>query len=323
MLEEISKSIKETISNFPKEDKIIFNNKITEINQNNFQPIIEPRDGEPKRIAFVDGGQAEIISAGNFCLSFIRVFAQTFLGEKRLENNKKEFYLLTTAKYLENDLWYESKIFGDRLIDEKDLLISSNDSSIKNGLERAAIGKVANTARRLAELSLAAEIEADSKADFVVLDGTLEPTFKQEEKYVAKLSENTCALAKSCSLFTVSGNSPVVLLNKIGLEDGAASDKCWSYFLEGKTHLVKLNEKAKHVFRFEGNPEELGYLTGNCKDALFLGYPYGLIFADKMARVSNEEKKALQINFLFRKENKEIAEYLTTSDAHSILDGMG
>lgn len=311
MLEEISKYLRENISNFPQEDKIIFNNKLIEINKDNFRSV--PEEKESKKITFVDGGQAEIISAGNFCLSFIRVFAQTFLGEKRLENYKKEFYLLTTAKYLENDLWYESKIFGDRLIDEKDLLISSNDSSIKNGLERAAIGRVANMARRLAELSLAAQI----KADFIVLDGTLEPTFKQEEKYLAKLSGNTCALAKSCSLFTVSGNSPVVLLNKIG------PDGCWSYFLEGKTHLVKLNQKAKHIFRFEGNPKILSYLIPNCRDALFLGYPYGLIFADKMARVSNEEKKSLQVNFLFRKENKDIAEYLTTSDAHEILDGMG
>lgn len=311
MLKEISKFIKENISAFPEEDKILFNNKFIEVNKNKFQPIEERR--EVKRIAFVDGGQAEIISSGNFCLSFIRVFGQVFLGEKRAESFKKEFYLLATAKYLENDLWYESKIFGDKLIEEKDLLISSNDSSIRTGLERASISRISNMARRLAELSLAAEI----KADFIILDGTLEATFKGEERYLAKLNENTSALAKSCSLFTVSGNSPVVMLNKIGPSGS------WSYFLEEKTHLVKLNEKAKHVFRFEGNPEILPYLIQNSKDALFLGYPYGLIFADKMARVSNDEKKSLQINFLLRKENQEIAEYLSTSDAHEILDGLG
>ena len=311
MLKEISKFIKENISAFPEEDKILFNNKLLEVNKNNFLSITEEK--EAKRIAFVDGGQAEIISAGNFCLSFIRVFGQVFFGEKREESYQKEFYLLTTAKYLENDLGYESKIFGDKLIEEKDLLISSNDSSIKSGLERAPISRISNMARRLAELSLAAQI----KAEIIILDGTLEPTFRNEEKYLAKLNGNTCALAKSCSLFTVSGNSPIVLLNKIGLKG------CWSYFLEGKTHLVKLNEKSKHVFRFEGNPEALGYLMENCKDALFLGYPYGLIFADKMARVSNDEKKSLQINFLLRKENQEIAEYLSTSDAHEILDGLG
>ncbi len=314
-IKEISKWIKESISAFPEEDKILFNNQLIETNKNKFQPIEERR--EVKRIAFVDGGQAEIISAGNFCLSFIRIFGQVFLGEERLESYKKEFYLLTTAKYLENDLCYESKIFGDRLIEEKDLLISSNDSSIRMGLERAPISKISNMARRFAELSLAAEIKADSKTDFIILDGTLEATFKGEEKYIGKLTENTGALAKSCSLFTVSGNSPMILLNKIGLEG------CWSYFLEGKTHLVKLNEKAKHIFRFEANPEILSYLIQNSKDALFLGYPYGLIFADKMARVSNEEKKSLQINFLFRKDNPEIVEYLSTSDAHEILDGMG
>ena len=309
MFNQISKEIRETISNYSKEDSLVFNNKIIKINQDNFQPIIQ---NEGKTIAFVDGGQAEIISTGNFCLSFIRIFAQVFKNNEKLKSYKKEFYLFTKARYLNEDLVYESKIFGDKNIDENDLLISSNDSTIKSGIERAPINKVANMARRFAELNLAAEVDSE----IIILDGTLEPSYNHEEKYLTNLDNNVASIAKSSSLFTSSGNSPVVLLNK--LQQGK-----WSYFVDGKTYFVKLHEKAKHVFRYEGSKDFLPFIINNCTDALFLGYPYGLIFVDQMARVSNSEKNSLKMKFLLNKDNKEVADYLTTSNAHEILDNLG
>jgi hypothetical protein len=204
---------------------------------------------------------------------------------------------------------------GHKLVREEDLFISSNDASIKSGLERAPIAKITNIARRLAELSLATEMQ--DKVDFVVLDGTLEKTFTNEEAYLSRLKENVTALAKSSSLFTVNGNSPLILLNKL------CSEGTWSYFLENKSYFVKLHEKTKHVFRFEGNKEVLPFLVDNSSDALFLGYPYGLILVDQFARVSNEEKNSLKMNFLLKAENKEIAEYLNSSNAHDILDHLG
>ena len=311
MIQQISDEIKKVLLNYSENDSLIFNNKIISIDKSNFTEIFSVN--ENKIIAFIDGGEAEIISTGNFCLSFIRVAAVVFNGNQKVKITKKEFYLFTKAKYQNNDLIYESKIFGDKIIDENDLLISSNDSSIKVGSERAPLSKVTNMARRFAELSLAKE----ANTDFVIIDGTLEKTFLNEEKYLVKLNENVCALAKSSSLFTTSGNSPVVLLNKI------RPNNCWSYFVEGNTYFVKLNEKAKHVFRFSGDSNVLSYLINNSKDALFLGYPYGLIFVDQVARVSNKEKKSLMMQFLLRKENKEIMDYLNTSNAHAILDSLG
>jgi hypothetical protein len=61
----------------------------------------------------------------------------------------------------------------------------------------------------------------------------------------------------------------------------------------------------------------------NSSDALFLGYPYGLIAVDKLARVSNEEKRSMTMNILLRAENKDILEYLSTTNAHDILDRLG
>ncbi|MFH0701258.1 MAG: hypothetical protein V2A62_02365 [Candidatus Woesearchaeota archaeon] len=320
MISQISAEIKQVLSSFPSEDQIIFNNKQIKVDKSNFLEIANNYSNQT--IAFIDGGQAEILSAGNFCLSFIRVFAQIFKENKKLESEKREFYLFTKAKWInyngKEDLFYESKIFtvwGNRLIHENDLLLSSTDQTIKSGIERASISKISNIARRFAELSLAAELQ--HKVDFVVLDGTLEKTFTNEEKYLSKLNEKVSALAKTSSLFTVQGNSPVILLNKL------SSGGCWKYLIDGTSYFVKLNEHSKYVFRFEGNPEVLPNLIQNSTDALFLGYPYGLILTDKMARVSNEEKNSLKMNFLLKAENRAIAEYLSSSNAHDILDSLG
>lgn len=314
MLAEISHHIRKHISSFATEDKIIFNSSLISCNPANFTSLASASIS--KTIAFIDGGQAEIISAGNFCLSFIRVGAVLFQADQKVGYEKKEFYLFTKARYTEKELLYESILFpvGSGVqIDVKDLAISSTDSSIRIGIERAPITAVTTMARRFAELQLAASVQADD----VLLDGTLEPTLKNEEKYLSLLSSSVSALAKTCSLFTTSGNNPMVLLNKMG------GQGCWTYHMKNKTYFVKLHEKAKHVFRFEGNPEILPHLMNNSRDALFLGYPYGLILADQLARVSNEEKNSLRMNFLLRKENKDIMEYLNATNAHEILDRMG
>lgn len=312
MLKEISQYLKNHLSAFPPQDQLIFNNKIIPLNSSHFAEI---RRSPHQTMAFVDGGQAEILSAGNFCLSFIRVGALVYFSNKKIKDYQHEFYLLTTAKYENNDLVYESKIFpvgNGSLLDANDLQISSSDATFRSGVERAPITKVSDLARRFAELALCRKVDAD----IIVLDGILEPSLRNEEKYLSQLPSNVCALAKSSSLFTASGNSPAVLLNKLGPEG------CWSYMVENNTYFVKLHPLAKHVFRFTGNKEALPILKENSTDALFLGYPYGLIAVDRLARVSNEEKRNLRMNILLKAENKEIAEYLSSTNAHDILDNL-
>lgn len=312
MFSRISQEIKKLLGTFSEEDKILFNNKCIYIDKNLFRNILPSE--ENKSIAFVDGGQAEIISVGNFCMSFIRIFAQVFKNNKKIDSYKNEFYLFTYSKFEKNELYYHSKIFPlkEKLISEEDLLVSSNDPTIKNGLERAPISKIVNIARRFAELELTKNI----KADHIILDGTLTPTFKNEEKILGTLPDNVSALTKTSSLFTIKGNSPSILLSKL------TDLNCWSYLLDRRTYFVKLNDRSKHVFRFEGNPEALSLMIKNSTDPIFLGYPYGLIFVDRMARVTNEEKSSLKSSFLLKAENKEIIKYLNSNNAHEILDSI-
>ncbi|MEK6969809.1 MAG: hypothetical protein AABW48_05265 [Nanoarchaeota archaeon] len=312
MLPEISRHLREKLKVFFLTDNLILNNKVIPVIRENFQEVNS--SAEEKTIAFVDGGQAEILSGGNLSLSFIRVFAQVMKSSKKLDSFKHEFYVLTTAVYRNGEIWYEGKVFGSDLIEEADLLVSSYDSSIKSGNERGPISKVAGMARRFAELKLAQKI----KTDYVLLDGTLEITLKNEEKYMAGLGKNVAALAKTCSLFTTCGNNPAVLLQKL-----SSFQQAWSYLADNNNSFVKLHPRAKHVFRFQGNLEILPFLVNGSSDPLFLGYPYGLILADKLARVSEEERKSLKMQLLLNKENREFTEYLSTTNAHEILDNLG
>ena len=312
MLPEISAYFREKLKVFFLTDNLILNTKVIPIDDTHFKAIADSY--EQKNIAFIDGGQAEIFTGGSLSLSFIRVFAQVMKGKQRVSSRKEEFYVFTTAVYKEGEIWYEGKIFSDRehFILEKDLCLSSNDASIKSGLERGSITSVAGMARRLAELKMASILEAD----YVLVDGTLEASSQIEENYIAALSGKVSALAKTCSLFTTCGNSPIVLLQKLSPLSGS-----WSYQVDEKNYFVKLNSKAKHVFRFQGNNEIMPFLVENSHDAVFLGYPYGLLLADQMARVSNAEKNSLRMKILLREENKEMVSYLQAMNAHEILDG--
>jgi hypothetical protein len=328
----IAHEIKSIIKTYSQNDKIIFKNRPLAVDLSNFSTIHPNTDSSEndllgkennKTITYIDGGEAQIISVGNFCLSFIRIAAVKFCGVKKLDITKNEFFLLTSAKTNEGKLYYHSKIFpavGEPLISELQLVIDSNDSTIRNGKERAQVSKVSNMARRFCELNLAKKLAKENYSDYFFLDGTLEPTFLGEEELVNTLPNNVCALSKTSSLFTQLGNNPSILLSKIG------PNGCFSYFLTDKTYFVKLHDSAKHVFRFEtisDVDEILPLLLQNSIDPLFLGYPYGLIFADRIARVSNNEKSALSMKFLLNKENKEIADYLSTNNAHDILDRIG
>ena len=313
MLPPISAHLHDLIQNFSEKDTFLLDDTTVAFDQQRYQRIFDLP--ETRTIAFVDGGQAEIVRAGNFTVSFIRIHAQIFADLKKKDFQHHEFFVVTTANWHHDKIWYKSVIFTEKekLFPEEQLFVDSADPLLRRGAERAGTDLIMSMARRFAELAVAKKINAD----FVVLDGTLEATFPGEEKVLAELPSTVCAIAKSSSLLTQKGNSPAVLLQKYGLTQP------WFYPLNERTAFVKLHANAKHVFRFAGNREVLPYLLPHAADALFLGYPYGLVFADKMARVSNQEQKALSARILLSSENKDILEYLTTQDANAILDSLG
>jgi hypothetical protein len=139
--------------------------------------------------------------------------------------------------------------------------------------------------------------------------------------------DNICALSKTSSLLTKSGHTLTAYLAR-------KTDKgIWYYFTGKATNqhhtaeifFVKFHPKSDYVFRFEISKTSdinqcFSLLCENSKDPIFLGYPYGLVEADRFARVSFKEAESLQLQLRFKKGFERITPYINSLNAHKVLD---
>lgn len=323
MVKEIFSRIIEAI-----EEKVI--DKEIDLDKNNFIEIKKEQFGN--KIAFIDGGQAELLKAVNFSLQFIRTTALIFKDNRKVDSSLNEFFVLAYADNNE----YKTEIFqlkGDAI---DNMSIDSLDSSIREGNERASVSKIGNIVRRFAELKLAKQmIEKLEKEDIVVLDGSLKCMVKGEDNYMQELFQKAeesgiivASLAKTSKILAENGSCIASQLSKL-----ADSKNEWYYYLNDEGNLsismVKLNKSSNHVFEFnifnkqkELAESVLGLLANNSNDAVFPGYPYGLMQADKFARVSNQERDYLLTSFKANagKRWNKLKQSVNVLNAHEILD---
>ena len=343
---QIINMIKNNISNI-KDNHIQFSNpdyRPFNFDKNNFTEI--KKSESKNKIVFIDGGSSEIIKSSNFSLNLIRVYYTIYQNNKRINSKKIDFYSFISTKNINNELFYDCEFIGlnnNALPDKNDLLLSSLDETIKQGTVRANISNVSNVIRKFSEIKTAINIIDNlNNSDIIVLDGSLQCTFTKEKKYFEELYMKAeekniivCGLSKTTTLMTDRGNSIANALNKFDI------DGKWFYHpvvdVKASNHkaemaFVKLHEKSKYIFRFEIYKEQkqfinnvLRIISNNCNDPVFMGYPYGLIEADKNARVSNNEKNMLLTLFStkFGKDWEKIKESLSSIDAHEILDSVG
>ncbi len=286
-----------------------------------------------RRIAYVDGGNQEIIGAPNFSIQLNRVYFNIFKHNSRVIQNqiphRIEFFSATFSKLRDDAIYYDNLTFPcddswrEFLPLESDLSFSSMDRTVMVGTMRADIRRISTIARRFAEWSYVSQIaRVLDEGDIVVVDGSLQTGFKNEGKYLQQ-AERSCidndviftGISKSSSLFTTTGLSLIGAIQKLAKDSGFESCK-WSYYpvadgltLEhsARSFVVKLHEVAKHVFRFEMSKKQLegmpdtdvlgiiSTLAANSSDTSFPGYPYGLIEADFSARVTAEEAAVQRI----------------------------
>jgi len=307
-------------------DSVLINGKAVLIDKEKFMPISSlTADAPNKIVSFVDGGNAELFNSGDICLQFVRATAVFFQNNKRLNNEKKISFFLLSQINEENPEEYLSQFFWEEgSLPLKEFSLNALDFSLREGVERGAINKAGELARRKAELLLAKEVS--SEADWAVLDGTLEEKMPGEKEIIGSLPSNVCALAKSCSLITSKGRSATDYVSLVGPKNSS-----WSYFLDQerkrKTFFVRLNEKNNHVFRFETfskNNEVFGALATNSTDPVFVGYPYGLIYVDQRARVSNQEAGLMKTKLfsLMKKGNRGLNLEKLNNAAHEMLDHL-
>ncbi|MEA3514120.1 MAG: hypothetical protein U9R34_01440 [Nanoarchaeota archaeon] len=310
------------------------------LDKRNFYEIFDA--GETgRRIAFIDGGNNEIIASSDFSLHLIRIFEVVYENNLREKSHKYEFYCLASASRQGDSIFYNVKTYPINY-DFKVGSFDSFDKTLMTGLHRVSVSRICEAVRKLAEIDIASRLADNfSSGDIIVRDGDLMANATYEidffNKLYAKAEEKEiiiCGLSKTTLMFTETGWSLVSALKSM------APDGAWYYYplAENENPLhpadiytIKLDRKSKYCFKLEvynkieyDIRDVAGLLKLNSSDPVFLGYPYGLIVADRFARVSNSEVEyiGMKLKTTAGKDWKEIEESLHSIDAHGILDNI-
>ncbi|MCP4761407.1 MAG: DNA double-strand break repair nuclease NurA [archaeon] len=280
------------------------------------------------QIAFIDGGNIELLGAPNFSIQLNRVYFNIFKNNKRMNSkeipHKIEFFSSTVSIYKDEEIFYDTSLFPVRsefekyLPSEKDLSFSSFDPNlVKGNRYRADISHVATIPRKFSEWTVSKSIiEQELNAnDIIVIDGTLQTGFPNETKYAESVYRVALknqiyftGLSKTCRFFTTTGLSLIGAAQRLAEMSSINFPewyfpiaKCNGSFHRANMYFVKLNMHAKNIFRFEILKEQadeleksgidtvLSGIASNSKDLSYPGYPYGLIDADHRARVRAKE----------------------------------
>lgn len=317
-----------------------------------------------RTLCFIDGGNVSIVRAPNFVVELTRLHSCQFNGQEKTQNprpNRIEFYTICCAASENNQIIYETEFISVNdewrklLPDPRDLRFNSFDDTLMTGRQRASIDRVADCARLFAEWSYAQyliehKLEAN---DIVVKDGTLQTSITNEAKYANSTYEAAMqkgiifsGLAKTSRLFTTTGYP---LLSSIGMlaEQTDLKTDSWYYHPivdiahpdhRAELFAVKLQKNSEYVFRFEILRDQfqnmglkalqsvIGTVALNSVDICFPGYPYGLIEADQLARVTEREKDSYKVQFMSAAASSDlwsrISRHLKCIDAHSLLDTL-
>ncbi|MBU0757392.1 MAG: DNA double-strand break repair nuclease NurA [Nanoarchaeota archaeon] len=327
-MKKLAAKILASIKTSEKDIPLLDNNYKTEqFSKDNFKKII-PADSD-KNIIFIDGGSAEILKAANISLFFNRVYYTVYKNNKRIQNKLYEFYTLITAMNKNDKLFFKAETYQNDF-EFSILEFDSMDATLTTGKSRVEISKLGDVIRRFGELKIA-YMTAEKEA-IIVIDGSLEEKYTYEDDFLKKLCNSgniVCGLSKTTRDMTNNGNSITASLSVL------SPFREWYYRLtqndNADLYFVKLNKNSGHIFKLEVNRanqcninEVLSILKKNSIDPVFLGYPYGLIEADRFSRISNKEKERikLQLKLIFGKKFKEIESIESSLDAHGILDSI-
>ncbi|MHA1637851.1 MAG: DNA double-strand break repair nuclease NurA [Candidatus Thorarchaeota archaeon] len=305
------------------------------LSKKNIKPL-KKIDSE-RKIAFLDGGNQEIVGAPNFSIQINRIFFCIFDGDRRIKPknipDRVEFISATYAVFRDGQVHYDSIIEPVRdghasyLPRESDLSFNSVDRSLMQGNLRGNISRVASLARRFAEWEFSHHLIENelNEGDVYVADGTLQTGFPNESKYLDQIFSSgkktgviVTGLSKTCSLFTDTGLALMGAIRQL-VEESKIMASTWTYHPvvdifnpqhKASFHVVKLNSESDRIYRYEifldqakslsenDLGEILSKLSENSRDVAFPGYPYGLIVADEHARVRENELEKYRMMLL-------------------------
>lgn len=233
----------------------------------------------PRRIAFVDGGNAMLAEAPSFLIGMNRVYYSVFRGDRRqgpARQPRIEFFSCVTAGARQpasppaasEKGAYTTRLFArnaadrGRLPADADLDVSSEDAKGRGASRDILLAMP----RRMAEWAVAGSvIDGELRAgDVLVMDGTLQTRSKRETKFVEPICKRAvqkgvvlCGLAKTSTLVTTD-NLPLIGRASELAEAAGLGDRRWFVGVcdratandMGYTYIVRFHERSRYVFRF-------------------------------------------------------------------------
>lgn len=290
---------------------------------------------------FIDGGLSEIVCSPSIAMYHLRLAMVSYKGLEMDDKEVRDYLMLSKIDEEDGSLYYVAKLFpADNKGKAQTERISIDDPSLKEGFNTGTITRFASMMLRFSELGFAEEMAKKTSKSIMVIDGSLQTTYTREDKVMDRLTE-TCkgkdvlliGFPKTTSMLTESGQDITYSLRSL---EGKMKGKMWYYGPVLNYHdetfsadiiYAKLHRSARRLFRIEisnrfenvDRNKVLGELATNSADPVFLGYPYGLIKADAIARVANDERRQLRARIM---NHIPIEEMESSSDSHSVLDSI-
>ncbi|MDP7324114.1 MAG: hypothetical protein QF632_05130 [Candidatus Woesearchaeota archaeon] len=290
-------------------------------------------DESNKRIAFVDGGNATILSSPSLTVEFIRICSVVYEGMKKIKIEQKECYSVIRARKFGDAQVFEALCVPINFTFET-LRFNMDDKMLAFGNRKVEIAALGGIVRKILEMQvMESMVDNVGQGGVVVRDGDLEIRYPYEEEIMHRIVQKSqsfgisiAGLSKSSHLLTDYGKGLLAKIQSFGYPG------CWYYWplldkKGSKISIVKLHEQTKYVFRFDYYGEEMdeimSLLKQHARDISVLGYVYGLFEADLFARVSNAERAYLQSKFSFLvKDQKVLDLFLKSTNFHSVLDSV-
>ena len=248
-----------------------------------------PDTGEPRRIAFVDGGNATLAEAPSFLIGMNRVYYSLFRGDKRQRPARQpriEFFSCVTARPpapppdtagAPGRGGYSTVLFARNGADSGRLPSGAElDVSLDGaGGRGASRDSLLETPRQLAEWAAAGfAIDNELKrGDMVVMDGTLQTSSMRETKFAGPICARAvekgvvlCGLAKTSTLVAADGLPLIGRASELAEAAGLGGRRWFVGVCDhatdndmGYTYIARFHERSRYVFR-------LGLLSEQHKD---------------------------------------------------------
>lgn len=286
-----------------------------------------PMEGTPTSCCYIDSGNAPIWETPSQMAQLLRIAAVFFNHTKRTDFKQHTFCAL--AHSIDDSISIKS--YGYPM---EGLKFSPHDPNLCQGTKPATMAACLEVCRILAEIDIGMDtipklpehgtliIEGDLSRRHPIISTKMTHLYSTcQEKKISLIG-----VSKTTTAGTDTGISATYALHHL------QPPGMWAYPLDSNDGMhrlfAKLHPASRHAFLIS-SPTALHDSTLSClakasTDPSFLGYPYGLIVADQLARVSTTEQETWRLILTTKAMARDptLLTALSGSDAHDILDKM-